>query len=340
MPLTPRPTTGPTATARAAVLSRRAVLAAGTALLLGACGSGATGSAAPAAPGTGAGAFPRSVRHELGETEVASAPARVVAATDGAELASLLALGVRPVGFGQRDDPVHPWTAEGLAALGGDVETYDLSGGETSFEQLAAWAPDLVVVQEGFATEDNLARFAGVAPTVATSFIDWRASLRQVADALGRPEDGERLISESDSATAAARTRLTAAAGRRLAMVVSFATGEDYVLNAASPVGKLAPQLGLAPFPEGRTEGEAVDQVPAELLGEQLADADRIAVLVFEEGDDPLARLLARPLVAAVPAVAAGRIGALSIPESNAAYFDSVLTVPRNVALLERLAGA
>jgi hypothetical protein len=123
-------------------------------------------------------------------------------------------------------------------------------------------------------------------------------------------------------------------------MVISFATGEDYVLNAASPIGKLAPQLGLAPFAEGQTEGEAVDLVPAELLGERLADADQIAVLVFEEGDDPLARLLARPLVAAAPAVAAGRISALSVPESNAAYFDSVLTVPRNVALLERLVSA
>ncbi len=340
MPHTPRPTTVRTAAARSAVLSRRTVLAAGAALLLGACGSGTTGGAAPAAAGSAGGAFPRTVRHELGETEVATAPQRIVAATDGAELASLIALGVRPVGFGQRDDPVHPWTAEGLAALGGDVETYDLSGGETSFEQLAAWAPDLVVVQEGFATEDNLARFTGVAPTVATSFIDWKASLRQVADALGRPQDAEQLITETDADTAAARDRVTAAAGRRLAMVISFATGEDYVLNAASPIGKLAPQLGLAPFAEGQTEGEAVDLVPAELLGERLADADQIAVLVFEEGDDPLARLLARPLVAAAPAVAAGRISALSVPESNAAYFDSVLTVPRNVALLERLVSA
>jgi iron complex transport system substrate-binding protein len=340
VPLTPRPTTGPTATARAAVLSRRAVLAAGTALLLGACGSGATGSAAPAAPGTGAGAFPRSVRHELGETEVASAPARVVAATDGAELASLLALGVRPVGFGQREDPMQPWTAEGLAALGGDVETYDLSGGETSFEQLAAWAPDLVVVQEGFATEDNLARFAGVAPTVATSFIDWRASLRQVADALGRPEDGERLISESDSATAAARTRLTAAAGRRLAMVVSFATGEDYVLNAASPVGKLAPQLGLAPFPRGGPRGRPSTRCRPSSSASGSPTPTGSPSWCSRRGTTRWPACLARPLVAAVPAVAAGRIGALSIPESNAAYFDSVLTVPRNVALLERLAGA
>jgi iron complex transport system substrate-binding protein len=323
-------------------LSRRTLLTAGltagAALLAGACGSrpAAPGDAAAAAgPG---GAFPRTVRHELGETAIPAAPARVVAATDGAELASLLALGVRPAGFGKRTDPLHPWTAEALAAVGGDAPSYDLSSGETNFEQLAAWGPDLLLVQEGFATDENLSSFSGIAPTVATSFIDWRAALQQVADALGRPQDAERLAADVDAGTAAARTRLAPAAGRRLAFVVSFPTGEDYLLNAASPIGKLAPQLGLAPLPDPQTEGEAVDPVSAELLGEQLADADDVAVLVFEEGDDPLARLVARPVVAGVPAVAAGRVTALSVPESNAAYFDSVLTVPLNVALLERLA--
>lgn len=319
-------------------LPRRAVLAAGAALLLAACGGRDDTAPAAADPSGPDGAFPRTVRHELGETTVPTRPSRVVAATDGAELASLLALGIRPVGFGQRTDPLDPWTSEALAGLGGDVATYDLSGGETSFEQLAAWRPDLLLVQEGFATDETLGRFSGIAPTVATSFIDWRTSLRQVADAVGRPQDGERLVTDTDAATAAARARLAAPSGRRLAMVASFPTGEDYVLNAASPVGKLAAELGLAPFPAAGTEGEAVNQVSAELLGEQLADADTVAVLVFEEGDDPLARLLARPLVARVPAVAAGRVTALSVPESNAAYFDSVLTVARNVALLERLA--
>ena len=55
----------------------------------------------------------------------------MVALTDGGELASLLAIGVRPVGFGQRNDPVEPWIAEALGDDAG-VETYTLESNPTS----------------------------------------------------------------------------------------------------------------------------------------------------------------------------------------------------------------
>ncbi|RJK97548.1 ABC transporter substrate-binding protein [Vallicoccus soli] len=318
-------------------LPRRTVLAAGAALLVGACSQEQAGRRTTGGRAAG-GAFPRTVEHERGATEVPAAPRRVVAVTDGAELASLLALGVRPVGFGQRTDPLQPWTQEGLGQVGGQVPTYDLSSGEVDLEQLAAWRPDLLLVQDGFDADGMFERLSALAPTVTTSFIDWRRSVRQVADAVGRPEDGGRLVSRTEAVARSARGRLSPYRGARLAMVVSFASGEDFLLNAASPVGKLAPALGLAPFPASRTPGEAVEQVSAELLGDALEGADLVAVLAFEDGDPALARVVERPELAGVPAVAAGRVAALSVEESNGAYFDSVLTVPRNVALLERLA--
>jgi iron complex transport system substrate-binding protein len=271
------------------------------------------------------------VRHELGTTTVAAAPSRVVAATDGAELASLLALGVRPVGYGQRNDPQRPWI---VANGGADLPSYRLAGSETSFERLAAWRPDLIVAQLGFADESTYPRYTAIAPTVATSFIDWRASLRTVADAVGRTADADRLLRQTDDATAAARARLTRYAGKRVRIFTAFATGEIYVMNDASPVGKVAADLGIAPFPAAKRPGEAVDLLPLERLGE--LDADLLLVQHFGPERDGYESLARRELYRRLPVVKAGRSVQLTADESFASYFDSVLTVPLNVALLER----
>ena len=290
------------------------------AVALSACGRAEQPGVDAAAGGPGGaaqGSFPRTVQHELGSTEVAAPPQRVVAATDGGELCSLVALGVRAVGFGQRNEPLRPW----LRGRVDGVERYDLAAGETSFERLAAWGPDLLLVQNGFATADNLSTFEGIAPTVATSFVDWRANLRQVGEAVGRDEEAARLERDADDAVAEARTRFAPFAGLAVRAVTAFDDGSVYLLNDQSPLGKLAPALGLAAFPEQRTAGEAVDPVS---LVQHFGEADGAAALqergVFQK----------------LAVVAAGGVVDLSEDESHASYFDSLLTIPLNVAMLER----
>lgn len=274
-------------------------------------------------------AFPRTVKHELGETTITAPPERVVAATDGGELCSLLALGVRPVGFGQRNKPLRPWLGDKAAG----IETYDLSGGETSFERLAAWRPDLLLVQNGFATADNLSKFSAVAPTVATSFVDWRANLRQVGEAVGRAADAVRLEKAADDEVAAAKERFAKVAGLKVRAVTAFDDGSVYLLNDHSPLGKLAPALGLAPFPAQRTKGEAVDTVSLEQL--DLLDGDVLLVQHFGKGDGTPA-LKQRDVFKRLPVVTKGKLVDLSEDESHASYFDSVLTISLNVAMLEK----
>lgn len=314
-------------------VSRRSFLlgAAGVAAL-SACGGrkepAATGSAGGSA-GPAQGTFPRTVRHELGETSIAAAPQRIVAATDGGELCSLVALGVRPVGFGQRNNPLRPWLRDKVAG----IETYDLSGGETSFERLAAWRPDLLLVQNGFATADNLAKFSAVAPAVATSFIDWRANLRQVGEAVGRAADAARLEKAADDEVAAAKTRFARFAGLKVRAVTAFDDGSVYLLNDQSPLGKLAPALGLAPFPAHRTKGEAVDTVSLEQLN--LLDGDVLLMQHFGKGDGTPA-LKQRDVFKRLPVVAKGSVVDLSEDESHASYFDSVLTIGLNLSMLDK----
>jgi len=301
----------------------------------GSATTGATGGAAGGSSGTSAApAFPRQVAHEVGSTTITVAPQRVVAVTDGAELASLLALGVRPVGFGQRNDPLEPWIAEALGDRAG-VETYALES-EPNLELMASWRPDVIVGQYGFVTEETIARFQAVAPTVSTSFIDWRTSLRQVAQAVGADAEAERVIAELESEIAAAGERL-AGRGREMRWFFGF---PDYYgqLNDQSPIGKLLTELGLPSLPPQVAEGEAIDQVLPENLGAALVGAEAIVILDFEdpEGDGD-AELVQQPLFAEAPLVTGGSVLEIGVDDSNAAYFDSALTIRRNLALIERV---
>ncbi len=278
--------------------------------------------------------FPKTVFHAVGSTRIETAPERIVAATDGAELAALLALGIKPVGFGQRNDPLRPWIAE---AGGGDaaIEKYELTE-ETNFEALAAWNPDIIIGQVGFVTVENFDEYAAIAPTVATSFVGWRESLRQVATAVGASDRAEELIAELEDEIAAVGERL-AGTSVRTRWLFGF-PGYLGQLNDRSPIGALLTEMNLPGLPAQIAAGEAVDEISAEKLGEALADADAVIVLEFEEPAGASEKTLREnPLFTRAEAVAEDRLIGLAVDESNAAYFDSVLTVRRNLELIERV---
>ncbi|MBB2901810.1 iron complex transport system substrate-binding protein [Kineococcus radiotolerans] len=315
--------------------SRRAILSATPLAALGAltaCSAEPAGAGSAPAGTAAAGTFPRTVEHELGRTELAERPQRVACATDGAELCSLLALGVRPVGFGQRNDPLRSWVRE----LARGVPSYPLAG-ETNFEQVALWSPDLLLVQRGFATDDNLATYSAVAPTVVTSFIDWRTNLQQVARAVGLEEEAARRIASAEAAVAARAAALPAAArGVTLRTVAAFDDGSLYVLNDRSPAGRAAAALGLPALPAQATPDEAVDPLSEERL-EQL-EGNLLVLLDFGAGRAATDALRAREGFQRLDVVRSGRVVELGEEESNQLYFDSVLTVEPNADLLARLA--
>ncbi len=320
------------------MLDRRSFLLSGLALAATAACGGTEPSPGRATAAAASG-YPRTVEHELGTTTLDAPAQRIVCGTDGGELCSLLALGVRPVGYGKRNDPQQPW----LDGLTDGLDSYDLSGGETDFERLAVWRPDLLLVQTGFATEENLRQYEGLAPTVATSFIDWRDNLRQVGQAVGREEQAAALEAEKDAAVAAASGRLgERAAGFRMNWLTAFDDGSVYVLNAASPVGKVSVSMGLGPLPAQETAGEAVQQVSLELL--DTLDADLLVLLHFGggsgAGQDATDALRESAVFSRLGAAKAGRVVDLGEDESEQAYFDSVLTVEPNARLVERLVSA
>nr|WP_281373089.1 ABC transporter substrate-binding protein [Kineococcus aurantiacus] len=215
------------------------------------------------------------------------------------------------------------------------VPSYPLAE-ETNFEQLAGWAPDLVLVQRGFADTGNLATYSAVAPTVVTSFIDWRTNLEQVGRAVGREQEAAERTVATDAAVAETAAALTARA-RALTVrtVAAFDDGSLYVLNDQSPAGRVAAAMGLPGLPAATTDGEAVEVLSAEQLVQ--LESDLLVLLDFGAGRAATDALRAREAFQQLEVVRAGHVVELDEEQSNQLYFDSVLTVEPNAALLARL---
>jgi iron complex transport system substrate-binding protein len=165
---------------------------------LAACGGDEAAGGAPATASQ-ADAFPVTVEHKYGSTEVASEPERVV--TVGyTDQDAVLALGVVPVGVGDflggykwRE---RPWARDAIAAAEPDV----VSGQQINFEAVAAQRPDLIIAINAGLKQGDYDRLSKIAPTVAQSgdYIDfgmpWEEQTMLVGRALGREEQARKVV--------------------------------------------------------------------------------------------------------------------------------------------------
>lgn len=243
----------------------------------------------------------RSVVHARGATEVVGTPERVVVLDTG-ELDSVLALGVTPVGA------VEPLAGAGLLPYLGDrTAGVEIVGtiAEPNLEAIAALAPDLILSSEvrHAALYDQL---SAIAPTVfaETVGVVWKENLRLAADALGVPQEADRLLAEYS----AKATATGGAFGDPSAIAVSmirFTDGTVRLYGTGSFIGTLLADAGFT-----RPVEQQADEVFVEVSAEELSRAD--GDLLFygaygTEGAEDLTAATAGPLWTTLPAVAQGR---------------------------------
>jgi iron complex transport system substrate-binding protein len=173
-----------------------AALAAPTAVLLALTGCAAAGAdAAPSEASSEVASTTRIIEHARGETEVPTAPTRVVV-LEPVQLDTSVALGVIPVGAAVLSE------ATGIPAyLGEPAAGIEMVGtvAEPSLEKIAALKPDLILGTETrhSALYDQL---SAVAPTVfmATQTDPWQDNVGLVARALGDEAAADELLAEYD----------------------------------------------------------------------------------------------------------------------------------------------
>ena len=192
------------------------------AVVLTSCSSGAEDQADAAAPTSSAGAFPVSIAHTFGTTTLESAPENVVTWGFGSTDAAL-ALGVVPVAipfqaYGGDAEGVLPWIAEELAAQGAETPTVLPDSDEVPFEAIAAADPDVILANYSGITAEDYATLSAIAPTVAYPgeawTTPWRDVVTTVGQALGKQDEAEQLIADTEQTVADAAARAPRAAGQ------------------------------------------------------------------------------------------------------------------------------
>jgi iron complex transport system substrate-binding protein len=301
-------------------------------VLLAGCGEEETAST----PAGGDGAFPVEIEHALGTTTIPEEPKRIVV-VGYTDQEPLLAMGIKPVGamdwFGQGTFGKWPWERD---AWGGEPAAIVSSKSyEIDFEKVAAQRPDLILGVYADLKRGDYDKLSQIAPTVAQAKGDayttpWRDMTRTIAKAVGRVEEGEKLIEETEARFAAFRKAHPETA-EQVALVVDAGTAPKsyYPFSSKDPRGQFLRELGYQPSARidklaGKTFGAEIAKERVDLL-----DVDRLFLLI----DAPARkRLDGDALFKRLDVAREGRVTDLPYSTSTqlgaAVAFNSVLSIP------------
>lgn len=314
----------------AVLLSFGLLAGCGTGPDTGAAGQGVATGEEPTAPASpeAADAFPVTIDHKYGRTEIVADPERVVTVGFN-DQDFVLALGVTPVGVRQFQGGIditdRPWAQDELA--GTDLEV--VGAEELDFEQIAALRPDLILGLYSGLTQDNYDTLSQIAPTVAQpgEFIDygvpWREQMLLIGRALGAEGQAEEIIADVEAQFAQARESHAGFDGQTL-VLASAATADLYVYGSQDLRVQFFSELGFdTPDQIDELAGESFF---APLSDEQLPLLDHDVLVVYGDRET----LESDQFFASLDAAQQGRVIYLdpSGDLANALGFSSPLSLP------------
>jgi iron complex transport system substrate-binding protein len=293
------------------VLRGAALLAA--AVVLSSCGSGAQDDADAAAAGSSSGAFPVAIEHTFGTTTIDEEPQDVVTWGFGSTDAAL-ALGVVPVAipfqaYGGNEQGLLPWIAEELDELGAPTPTVLPEGDEVPFEAIAAADPDVILANYSGITAQDYETLSQIAPTVAYPgeawTTPWRDVVTTVGVALGRAQEAEDLVADTEQAIADAATEHPELQGKTVAAVWDTA-GTFYVYEAADARVEFLTDLGLEVAPSVEALSTDESTFYSTLSYEQTSQLTSDILLSYATTQAEADAFAAQPYARAMPQIAAG----------------------------------
>lgn len=293
--------------------------------------------ALPASPdgGGGASAFPVSIEHKFGSTEIPERPDRVLS-LGYQEHDAIFALGVTPIAmrywYGDESDVIFPWAED--EAGDADPEILNMPSGELNYEKIAALQPDLILGVYSGITSREYELLSQIAPTVAQTdeYIDfgvpWQVQTRTVGRALGREQQAEDLVAEVEAQFAAVRTAHPEWEGQTVAVAVLAGDGQFSTFASEDPRSRFFTSLGFqvpAQIDELAGDRFYVD-VSAERIG--LFDTDLLVWDQLQYLPNGRTTIEANRLVQQLEATQQGRTIFLEGDLENAFAFSTVLSLP------------
>ena len=254
---------------------------------LAACGSVEDDSDSPSgdAKADSSSAFPVTIKHKFGSTKITQEPERIVVIGDGGtdDIDALYALGVTPVAVSKdafSSDGVYPWLKDRMDTK--KTKLINTMNG-VDFEEVASLQPDLILATSDFTLEKNYKKLSAVAPTIgyetAWGKQTWQEHVQVVAKAVGKEEQGEKAIRDTEDSIAKVKSghpgleggTYSLSIGNTPAKIFTIASEDDFAAKLMSQVG-----LGLTPSvkniktvngsPTGELSFEQLDKLDADLV--------------------------------------------------------------------------
>ena len=277
-------------------LSRRAfgaTIATASLAFVAACGSDSDDSPAAGsnAAATDSGAFPVTIEHKFGSTEIKARPTRVVV-VGLVEQDALLALGTVPISttkwFGTNPGEIWPWAQDRLGSA--KVPTVMNNDDGLQFEQIAALQPDLIVGLYSNVAKEDYDKLSQIAPTLPAPkdtndyAVAWDVVTTTLAKALGQEAEGQKLVDSVNAKFDAAKQANPSFSGQTALMANLY---EGYfVYSATDPRGRFLTSLGFT-LPDGLAD-VVKDEYGANLSKERadLLDVNALVWLVPDPKKD------------------------------------------------------
>ncbi|MFC9945667.1 iron-siderophore ABC transporter substrate-binding protein [Streptomyces pratensis] len=287
--------------------------------LLAGCGSDSTDETGDKAPSASSGAFPVTVEHAFGSTEITKTPERVVSVgyTDDQ---AILALGTKPVGMvDQYPNPAGtspdintqwPWVKDKWGDTRPEVVMSNGDAGP-NYEKIAALRPDLIIAVYSEIDQAAYDKLSKIAPTVGRTKAEkelfsapWQDNAVHIAKALGKEDEGAALVKGIQGKLDAAREAHPEFADQT---AVALSWYEDSVapFTTTDVRGRLVTGIGF----KGTTKIDEIagDKFYTQLSPERmdLIDVDRIFVINDKADQDALKKF---ELFTNLSAVKAGKV--------------------------------
>jgi iron-siderophore transport system substrate-binding protein len=246
------------------------------ALALAACGEDEREAAAPDTTPTTAAprAFPVTIEHRYGTTEIAAEPKRIVSVGYN-EQDALWALGVAPVGVTDWmgfEHGIGPWAKEAAAAAGPEPKLLKDTDG-IRYEEIAALRPDVIVGLYTGMKKAEYEKLSQIAPTVAPPEgtadwgIAWQDTTTLLGTVTGRTERAAKVVSDLEARIAKAREAHPEFAGKSAAMAMAYEG--IWIYGENDPRSRLLASLGFT-YPPALAE--VVGDEYSEQISEERAD--------------------------------------------------------------------
>jgi iron complex transport system substrate-binding protein len=246
-------------------------------------------------------AGPRTVETTQGTVQVPAAPTNVLALDEYAAM-NAFAVGLTPqTVFGTLQSTASQIV---LSAEGVDVQDKSSFFASPNLEEIAAVAPDLILMSNTGPLVPLYDQLSAVAPTLALPYSGaWRDVLSTTGEYLGADGVAAGIITTLETRIAEVKGGMTA--GQVVSMLLSY-NGGAWTIAPDAPVSLLVNELGLV-RPADQDTAAGVEDSVSSISAERLPDQDGDVVAVMSGNHYDAAALRATAGFSSIPAVAAGR---------------------------------